>query len=102
MEKEPGEVEEKGFCAPGAIVLNDKIHLFYQSYGNGAKDAICHAWSTDGIHFTRNSTNPIFHPTGDWNCGRAIDADVIEHDGKLFLYWSTRDQEFKKQLQGVS
>ena len=100
--KNEGEAERKGFCAPGAIVLNNKVHLFYQTYGNGKKDALCHAWSEDGIHFTRNTTNPIFKPTGDWNCGRAIDADVIEHDGRLLLYWATRDPEFKIQMQGVA
>ena len=61
----------------GAIVLEGKVHLFYQTYGNGKQDAICHAWSTDGLNFTRNPANPIFRPTGEWNCGRAIDADVI-------------------------
>ena len=100
--KNTGEVERNGFCAPGAIVLDGKVHLFYQTYGNGPRDAICHAWSEDGIGFTRNSTNPIFRPTGRWNCGRAIDADVIEHDDRLLLYWATRDPEFKTQMQGVS
>mgnify|MGYP000900363619 FL=1 len=97
-----GPAEQNGFCAPGAIVLGGKVHLFYQTYGNARRDAICHAWSTDGIRFTRNPTNPIFHPTGQWNCGRAIDADVIEHEGRLLLYWATRDPAFKVQMQGVS
>ncbi len=97
-----GEAERNGFCAPGAIVLRGKVHLFYQTYGNRAGDAICHAWSDDGVHFTRNPTNPVFHPTGDWNCGRAIDADVIEHHGRLLLYWATRDPAFKIQMQGVA
>jgi predicted GH43/DUF377 family glycosyl hydrolase len=97
-----GEAERNGFCAPGAIVLDNRIHLFYQTYGNRERDAICHAWSKDGVHFTGNPTNPIFRPAGNWNCGRAIDADVIQHEGQLLLYWSTRDPEFKLQLQGVS
>jgi predicted GH43/DUF377 family glycosyl hydrolase len=97
-----GEVEQKGFCAPGAIVLGNRVHLFYQTYGNGPRDAICHAWSDDGIRFHRNPTNPIVRPTGDWNCGRAIDADVIAWKGRLLLYWATRDPEFKIQMVGVS
>ena len=100
--KNEGDVEQNGFCAPGAIVLRDKVHLFYQSYGNSRQNAICHAWSNDGIRFIRNSTNPVFRPTGGWNCGRAIDADVIEHKGRLLLYWATRDPEMKIQMQGVS
>ena len=97
-----GAVEQNGFCAPGAIVLGGKVHLFYQTYGNGPKDAICHAWSDDGLRFTRNPTNPVFRPTGTWNSGRAIDADVIEHDGRLLLYWATRDPKMKTQMQGVA
>ena len=97
-----GEAEKNGFTAPGAIVLDGKVHLFYQSYGAGPRDAICHAWSDDGLHFTRNPTNPIFRPAGDWNNGRAIDADVIEHDGRLLLYWATRDPAGKIQMQGVA
>jgi len=95
------EYEKKGLCAPGALVRDGKVHLFYQTYGNGPKDAICHAVSDDGIRFERNPTNPIFRPTGDWNCGRAIDAEVCEFKGRYFLYFATRDPEFKKQLLGV-
>ena len=69
--------ELRGIGAPGAIVLNNTIHLFYQTYENGIKDAICHATSVDGIHFIKDDTNPIFSPTKDWCCGRAIDADVV-------------------------
>lgn len=96
------EYEKKGLCAPGAKVLNGKIHLFYQTYGNGKKDSICHAVSDDGVIFKRNATNPVFSPSGSWNCGRAIDADVIELEGQLMLYFATRDPEFKIQMLGVA
>jgi len=99
----PGaDYEAKGLCAPGAIVRNDTIHLFYQTYGGGRTDAICHAWSTDGLTFERDKTNPIFRPTGEWNCGRAIDAEVIAFRGKYFLYFATRDPQFERQLLGVA
>jgi len=94
--------ENKGICAPCAKVINGKVHLFYQTYGNGASDAICHAYSTDGLNFTRNATNPIFRPTGDWNCGRAIDAEVFHFGNKYFLYFATRDKPYVKQLTGVA
>lgn len=70
------ECEKKGIAAPGAIVLDGKVHLFYQTYGNWQNDAICHAVSSDGIIFEKNPENPVFAPTRDWCCGRAIDADV--------------------------
>lgn len=92
------EYEKKGIAAPGAIVLRDKVHIFYQTYGNGRDDAICHAVSDDGIHFARNGTNPIFRPSGAWNCGRAIDADVIPFEDQLLLYCATRDPEMKVQM----
>lgn len=94
--------ERNGLCAPGAIVLDGCVHLFYQTYGNGRNDAICHAVSSDGVHFVPNATNPVFAPAGSWNCGRAIDADVIEHNGDLMLYFSTRDPEFRVQMTGVA
>lgn len=99
----PGlEYEARGLCAPGALVRGDTLHLFYQTYGNREKDAICHAFTTDGLHFTRNATNPIFHPTGKWTCGRAIDAEVCEFRGKYFLYYASRDPLFERQIIGVA
>ena len=94
----PTHLEAKGFCAPAARVFNGKVHLFYQTYTATKVDAICLAVSEDGIHFTPEPTNPIFHPpVSDWSCGRAIDADVIEYKGKFYLYAATRDPEFKIQ-----
>lgn len=95
-------VEAKGICAPGAVVIGDKIHLFYQTYGNGKKDAICHAWSTDGINFTKDPSNPVFSPSGPWTCGRAIDAEAIPFGDRLLLFFASRDPAFKIQLIGAA
>ena len=56
----PGaDYEKKGLCAPGALVKDGKVHLFYQTYGNGEKDAICHAvFISEGIRRIRFSTRP--------------------------------------------
>ena len=94
--------DRRGLAAPCAIVLDDTVHLFYQTYGNGPRDAICHATSEDGITFFRNPDNPIFRPSGDWTVGRAIDADAFVHDGRLLLYWATRDPEMRVQMVGVA
>lgn len=96
------ECEQRGICAPGAFVRDNRIHLFYQTYGNGARDAICHAVSDNGMDFAKNPTNPVFRPTGEWNNGRAIDADVVAFGGKLFLYFATRDPKGEIQMQGVA
>lgn len=94
--------DANGLCAPGAIVLGKYVHLFYQTYGNGRHDAICHAVSEDGVSFAPDESNPVFSPAGEWNCGRAIDADLIEHEGRLLLYFATRDPGFKVQMLGVA
>ena len=96
------DYERKGIAAPGAIVRDGKVHLFYQTYGNRERDAICHAVSEDGINFRRNPTNPIFSPTGEWNCGRAIDAEVAYYKGLYYLYFATRDKGYNVQMQGVA
>lgn len=95
--------EKTGFCAPCARVIDGKVHLFYQIYGTGPKDAICHSISTDGIHFQRDPSNPIFAPkASDWTCGRAIDAEVYLFKDKYFLFFATRDTAYKRQLMGVA
>jgi predicted GH43/DUF377 family glycosyl hydrolase len=95
--------EKNGISAPGVLVIDGKVHVFYQTYGNGLNDAICHAISDDGIsNFRRNPTNPVFRPDGGWNCGRAIDAEVYFYKDQYFLYYATRDPKFKVQLQGVA
>jgi predicted GH43/DUF377 family glycosyl hydrolase len=99
------EVEKNGIAAPGAIVLNGEVHLFYQTYGNREKDAINHAWSSDGINFERDPGNPVFAPDpaiAKWSVGRAIDAEAFVIGDKLMLYYATRDPEFKVQKIGVA
>lgn len=99
---EDAPYEAKGLCAPGGLVRNDTLHLFYQIYGNDKKDAICHAYTTDGVHIYRDPSNPIFHPEGNWTCGRAIDAEVVFFKNQYFLYFATRTPDFKIQEQGVA
>ena len=94
------ECEKNGIGAPAAIVLDGKVHIFYQTYGNGRRDAICHAVSEDGLSFIKNPENPIYRPSADWCSGRAIDADVCVFRGRLFLYFATRDHEMKIQKVG--
>ena len=92
-----------GIAAPGAIVIDGTIHLFYQTYP-GSPAAIVHAASLDGQLFspTGTSDRPLFSPTGNWNNGRAIDADIVRNGNELLLYWATRDPGGGVQTPGVS
>ncbi len=99
------KVEQDGIVAPGARVIRGQVHLFYQSYGHGAQDAICHAVSSDGIHFTHDPSNPIYRPTRmPWSVGRAIDAEVLLNNSnqKAYLYFATRDPGMKRQMIGMA
>lgn len=90
--------EANGLVNGKAIVLRDRVHLFYNSYGNAAKDAICHAVSEDGLKFTRDASNPILKAEGSWNSGRGIDCDAFPCGDRLFLLFATRDPEMKTQM----
>lgn len=92
------EVERKGVAAPAGLVHDGRVHLFYQSYGQGPRDAICHAVSDDGVRFQRDPSNPIFRPRGGWTCGRAIDADIVAHGDRWLLCAATRDPEMEVQM----
>lgn len=94
------ECELTGIAAPAAIVLDGRLHLFYQTYGTWKNDAICHAVSDDGLNFEKDPTNPVYRPTDDWCCGRAIDADVCVFNGMLYMYIATRDHEMRCQKVG--
>ena len=98
-------IERTGIVAPGARVIRGQVHLFYQTYGHGAKDAICHATSDDGIHFTHDPTNPVYRPTRmPWSAGRAIDAEVYidQANSKAYLYFATRDPSMQRQMLGMA
>lgn len=90
--------EMNGLVNGKAILLDGKVHLFYNTYGNEKDDALCHATSDDGLKFTRDPTNPILRATGSWNSGRAIDCDAFEFKGRLILLYATRDPTMKIQM----
>lgn len=107
------DCEKNGNGAPAAVVLNGRVELFYQTYGNRERDAICHAVSEDGIRFEKDPSNPVFRPTGTtdpnaqeeergWCAGRAIDADVAVFGDRLFLYFATRDHAMERQMVGAA
>jgi predicted GH43/DUF377 family glycosyl hydrolase len=96
------ECDQNGLCAPAALLWQGRVHLFYQTYGNGPRDALCYAVSTDGLRFQRHPENPVFRPTGAWNNGRAIDAEPVIWRDQWWLYFATRDPSGRTQMLGVA
>ncbi len=102
------DCEKNGIGAPGCIKIGGVIHLFYQTYGNGKLDSICHAVSSDGLNFVKDKTSPVFAPREPWakmpgwSCGRAIDADCCVFGDRLILYYATRDKSFERQIVGAA
>src|SRR5689334_9620609 len=60
--------EAKDVFNPAAIVRNDTLFLLYRAEDSVGKFAgtsrIGLAWSTDGLHFTKNAT-PVLFPSND-------------------------------------
>ncbi|MCX7819138.1 MAG: family 43 glycosylhydrolase [Kiritimatiellae bacterium] len=96
------QCERNGICAPGARVIGERVVLLYQTYGNGPRDAICLATSTDGITFERHPDNPVFRPTGAWTSGRAIDGELVLFRRRLWMFFATRDPSMTTQMIGVA
>ncbi|WP_328631414.1 hypothetical protein [Streptomyces sp. NBC_00356] len=97
-----GPYDARGAAAPGAVVIGDRVHLFFQSYGTGRNDAICHASSTDGLSFSGHGDNPVLRAPLAWSCGRAIDADAVLYGDRVLLAYATRDPDMKVQMIGTA
>lgn len=97
-----GDTDASGRAAPGAVVVDGTVHLFVQSYGRGAADAILHAVSEDGLRFVPAGDQPVFAPRGAWCSGRAIDADAVVFGDHLILGYATRDPTMRTQLVGFA
>ena len=91
------DCEKNGIVNGRIILLDGRLHLFYNTYGNGAGDALCHATSKDGIRFDRDPTNPVWHPTGGWNNGLCtID---VQPDGEFKRVWTPAADAYKAVIQ---
>lgn len=97
-ELKPADLAVENGVAPGSlIVIGDRLHLFYFTYGSGQHDSVCLATSDDGIRFTPHPRNPVFRAMGEWNCGRAISPHVVRVGDRLRMYCCTRDPEMSRQ-----
>ena len=72
------ECEKNGIVNGRAILLDGKLHLFYNTYHNGRARRVVPRHQHRRIHFTRDPDQSRWRASGNWNNGRAIDVDVVE------------------------
>lgn len=89
--------------APCVKKLDGKIHMFCQGHRPGARNAIWHATSEDGINFVCKDSVPAFAPDNGWaRKHRAIDAEVYRLGDKLILMYAVRDPSGEIQMLGMA
>jgi len=92
--------EAKDVFNPASVVRNDTFFLLYRAEDKIGKYAgtsrIGIAWSTDGLHFTKNPT-PVLYPGIDsvaryeWEGGCEDPRIVVSSDGIYFLTYTAYD-----------
>ena len=103
--------EEKDVFNPAAIVRNDTVFLLYRAEDKIGKFAgtsrIGLAWSTDGLHFTRNP-QPILYPDNDaekkyeWEGGCEDPRIVEDANGAYYLTYTAYDGDKARLLAASS
>lgn len=83
--------EYRGISTPFAMIKDDKIHLFYQTYGDDQLNVVLHAISEDGIEFEKDTNNPVFVAKGDYTTGSATFVDISDFNTRYKMFYSTRD-----------
>jgi predicted GH43/DUF377 family glycosyl hydrolase len=80
-------------CNPGVIHHNGAFHMLYRAAGNDA-DHVIHfglATSRDGIHFERQSDQPILSPSADGpDAGCIEDPRIVHLDGHFYITYAYR------------
>ena len=81
------------------VKVNGVYHMYYEAWGAGDHDKspdiyyhslqICHATSTDGIHWSKDPANPVIPHGGpkDFDRGGTWDPFVLFEDGKFKMWY---------------
>ena len=80
-------------CNPGVIHHDGQFHMLYRAAGDD-KDHVIHfglATSRDGIHFERQSDQPILSPSTDGpDAGCIEDPRIVKLDGHFYITYAYR------------
>lgn len=85
--------ENLAVCNPGVIHHDGRFHMLYRAAGDDA-DHVIHfglATSRDGIHFERESDQPILSPSADGpDAGCIEDPRIVRLDGHFYITYAYR------------
>jgi hypothetical protein len=84
----PGSWDENQVCGGAVTHEGNMYHMYYLGRDNNGIEGIGHAWSYNGILWTKYAGNPILVP-GEPNSfyeRRLIPSDILLADGMVYLY----------------
>ena len=83
----PGEPDGDGVWTGSLIEAGGVFHLFYTGHklGSDSPQTICHATSTDLVHFQKDPANPVLCPTSQFETVDWRDP---------FLLWNEEDKAY--------
>ncbi len=73
----PGAWDAAGVGSPTVVLGASGYTLWFSGRDANGTEAIGRATSTDGVHWTQDSTNPVFRPASLWEGGQVQTADVL-------------------------
>lgn len=76
-----GSWDETHVLDPATVLVNGRVFLYYSAVSPKSDRAICLAVSDDGLHFTKNSQNPVLIGGG---------PEVVFRDSVFYLYFWKR------------
>jgi uncharacterized repeat protein (TIGR01451 family) len=84
-----GSWEDEDVSGPTVIKEGGTYHLWYTG-DDGITPRIGHATSSDGIHWTKDSANPVLDigPPGDWDWLYVYGPNVVAYGGTYLLWYS--------------
>lgn len=96
LQPSPGEESFDGLRieTPSVIFHAGVYHMYYSGVsrqGPGGPIAIGHAASVDGIHWTKDPTNPVLQPTGiasDWNGYHVGEPAAVVINDHVYVFFA--------------
>ncbi len=87
-----GTYDDVSIMAPDVLFYEDQYHMWYSGY-DGERMRICHATSTDGLDWVRDTANPILTSDPDsWMSNGITLPRVLIVDGVFHMWFLTNDR----------